>query len=290
MLAAIEVAEVWKPDRSAESEGVYGTTDESHRGVHYLLHETNDCYVGGRVTGVQLPEHYDSRALRLTPARLRREFGRLGWRKVIAFQTRNPMHRAHFELTMRAIRQFQANLLIHPAVGLTKPGDVDHYTRVRCYQALLPHYPLHSVKLALLPLSMRLAGPRSALWHALIRRNYGCTHLIVGRDHAGPGSNAQGEDFYGPYDAQELLLEFEEETEIQLVPFSLLTYVEERDAYLSTNEIAPGMRTMNLSGTELRRRLTEGREIPRWFTFPEVATELRRSYPPRYQQGFISRL
>ena len=286
MLAALRIEDIWKPDRNVEAAEVYQTTDPTHPGVQYLTRETNPCYVGGTVLGIQLPAHYDSGSHRFTPARLRREFGRLGWRKIIAFQTRNPMHRAHFELTMRAIREHQANLLIHPVVGLTKPGDVDHYTRVRCYEALLPHYPLNSVKLALLPLSMRLVGPRSAVWHALIRKNYGCTYLIVGRDHAGPGKDAKGNDFYGPYDAQELLQQLEPETEIGMVPFSQLTYVEERDAYLSTNEIEPEMRTLSISGTELRIRLSEGRDLPTWFTFPEVATELRRSYPPRYQQGF----
>ena len=286
LIAVLHVEEIWKPDRLVEAVEVYRSTDESHRGVQYLLRQTNDWYVGGRTTGIQLPEHDDSRSLRLSPARLRREFHRLGWRKIIAFQTRNPMHRAHFELTMRALRQYRANLLIHPVVGMTKPGDVDHYTRVRCYQALLPHFPPHSVRLALLPLSMRFAGPRSALWHAIIRRNYGCTHLIVGRDHASPGIDSKGEQFYDPYEAQELLLKHENEIGVEMVPFSQLTYVEERDAYLSTNEIQPGMRTRDISGTELRRRLSEGLELPRWFTFPEVAAELRRSYPPRYKQGF----
>jgi len=285
-LAALRVEEVWKPDRLAEAESVYKTSNEEHPGVSHILRTTNPWYVGGRLEGVQLPEHYDYRALRLTPVESRQEFARLGWRKVIAFQTRNPMHRAHYELTIRAIKEFEANLLIHPVVGMTKPGDVDHYTRVRCYQALLPHYPKHTAKLSLLPIAMRLGGPREALWHAIIRKNYGCTHLIVGRDHAGPGKDSSGKDFYGPYEAQELFKRHEEEIAVKMVPFSAMLYVPEKDAYFPAEEVGEGTSTLNISGTELRARLAEGREIPSWFTFPEVAAELRRTYPPRYKQGF----
>ncbi|MDH7499117.1 MAG: bifunctional sulfate adenylyltransferase/adenylylsulfate kinase [candidate division NC10 bacterium] len=286
MLAALQVEEVWQPDQVAEVQAVYGTANQEHPGVSAILKGTHPWYVSGRLEGVQLPEHYDYRPLRLTPAELRQEFARLGWQKVIAFQTRNPMHRAHFELTVRAIKEFEANLLIHPVVGMTKPGDVDHYTRVRCYQALLPHYPKHTAKLSLLPLAMRLAGPREALWHAIIRRNHGCTHLIVGRDHAGPGKDSNGKEFYGPYQAQELFKQYKEEIGVRMVPFSEMLYVPEKDAYFPAEELAPGTSTLNISGTELRSRLAEGREIPAWFTFPEVAAELRHTYPPRHKQGF----
>ncbi len=204
----------------------------------------------------------------------------------MAFQTRNPMHRAHQELTLRAAKEVEANLLIHPVVGMTKPGDVDHYTRVRCYQAILGRYPRHTVKLALLPLAMRMGGPREALWHAIIRKNHGCSHLIVGRDHAGPGSDSSGKPFYGPYDAQELVRKYEEELGVVMVPFKMMVYVEERDCYMPVDEVPEGVRTLNISGTELRERLAAGREIPSWFTFPEVARELRRSHPPRHRQGF----
>ncbi|HHQ47850.1 MAG TPA: bifunctional sulfate adenylyltransferase/adenylylsulfate kinase, partial [Acidobacteria bacterium] len=239
-----------------------------------------------RLEGIQLPPHYDYQPLRPTPAELRAQFARLGWRKIVAFQTRNPMHRAHQELTLRAAREVEANLLIHPVVGMTKPGDVDHYTRVRCYQAILPRYPKHTVKLALLPLAMRMGGPREALWHAIIRKNYGCTHLIVGRDHAGPGSDSSGTPFYGPYDAQELVRRHEEELGVAMVPFKMMVYVEEKDGYMPVDEVPEGVRTLSISGTELRQRLAEGREIPSWFTYPEVAEELRRSHPPRHRQGF----
>ena len=286
MLAVLNVEDVWQADKKAEAAGVYGTEDTFHKGVAHLLNDTPDWYVGGEVQGTQLPFHYDSKSLRLSPKGIRREFDRFGWRNVIAFQTRNPMHRAHFELTMRSIREHEANLLLHPAVGMTKPGDIDHYTRVRCYQALLLHYPQHTVYLSLLPLSMRMAGPREALWHAIIRKNYGCTHLIVGRDHAGPGADESGKPFYGPYDAQEILNEYQEEVGMKMVPFSMLTYVEDTDACMTEDETPEGARTLSISGTDLRERLAKGREIPGWFTFPEVARELRKTYPPRHRQGF----
>jgi sulfate adenylyltransferase len=286
MLAALHVEDVWEPEREKDAQAVFGTTDPHHPGVGHLLHRTNGVAVGGRIEGLQLPAHYDFRHLRHTPAELRAEFAREGWRRIVAFQTRNPMHRAHCELTLRAAKEAQANLLIHPTVGMTKPGDLDHYTRVRCYQAVLPRFPQHSAMLSLLPLAMRMAGPREALLHAIIRKNYGCTHFIVGRDHAGPGSDKQGRPFYGPYDAQELLREHEEELGVRMVPFRMVTYVEDMDAYLPEDEVPEGARSLNISGTDLRRRLQEGREIPSWFTFPEVADELRRTHPPRHKQGF----
>ncbi len=286
MLAALHVEEVWQPDLEDTAKKVFGTTDLLHPGVSYLLKKTHPFAVAGRLEGLQLPAHYDFRPLRHTPAELRAEFVREGWRRVVAFQTRNPMHRAHCELTLRAAKEARANLLIHPTVGMTKPGDLDHYTRVRCYQAVTGRFPQHTVKLSLLPLAMRMGGPREALLHALIRRNYGCTHFIVGRDHAGPGNDSKGKPFYGPYDAQELLQKHEDELGVKMVPFQMVSYVEELDTYLPQDEIPEGSRTLDLSGTELRRRLAEGREIPSWFTYPEVAEELRRTHPPRHQQGF----
>jgi sulfate adenylyltransferase len=285
MLAAMHVEEIWEIDRESSAQATFGTTSADHPGVAQL-HRGNGIAVSGRLEGLQLPIHYDFRALRQTPAELRAQFAREGWRRVVAFQTRNPMHRAHCELSLRAAKEVRANLLIHPTVGMTKPGDIDHYTRVRCYQAVLPHLPQQTTKLSLLPLAMRMAGPREAMLHALIRKNYGCTHFIVGRDHASPGNDKQGKPFYGPYDAQELLREHQQELEVEMVPFKMVSYVEELDTYMPQDEIPPGMRTLDISGTELRRRLQEGRELPAWFTFPEVAVELRRTHPPRHQQGF----
>ncbi|MEZ5333676.1 MAG: bifunctional sulfate adenylyltransferase/adenylylsulfate kinase [Thermoanaerobaculia bacterium] len=286
MVAALQVGDIWEPDREATAQAAFGTTDRTHPGVAHLLDRANGIAVGGRLLGLQLPSHYDFAPLRATPTDLRRRFERLGWRRIVAFQTRNPMHRAHFELTLRAARDLEANLLVHPVVGMTKPGDVDHYTRVRCYQALLDRYPHNTAMLALLPLAMRMGGPKEAVLHAIIRKNHGCSHFIVGRDHAGPGNGADGKPFYGPYDAQELLREHEEELGIEMVPFKMMVFVEERAGYFPVDEIPEGTRTLSLSGTELRERLATGAPIPEWFTFEEVAEELRRTHPPRQRQGF----
>jgi len=285
MLAVLHVDDVWQPDRKAEAQSVFSTTSTVHPGVDYLLNKSNPWYVGGKLEGLQMPSHYDFRALRFTPAELRAEFSRLGWRRVVAFQTRNPMHRAHQELTFRAAKQVEANLLLHPSVGMTKPGDVDYFTRVRCYQLLLSKYPPGTVKLSLLPLAMRMGGPREAIWHGIIRRNHGSTHFIVGRDHAGPGNDADGKPFYGPYEAQELFKKYEADIGVTMVPFNMMVYLEDQDKYIPDNEVRNGARVLNISGTQLRQRLNEGREIPGWFTYTEVAHELRRSYPPRHRQG-----
>jgi len=285
MLAVLNVGDVWQPDRSAEAKSVFGTTSKAHPGADYAINKSNPWYVGGELEGLQGPAHYDFRSLRLTPSELRAEFSRLGWRRVVAFQTRNPMHRAHQELTFRAAKQVEANLLIHPSVGMTKPGDVDYFTRVRCYQLLLSKYPQGTVKLAMLPLAMRMGGPREAIWHGLIRKNHGCTHFIVGRDHAGPGNDTDGKPFYGPYDAQELFQTHQADIGVTMVPFNMMVYLEDQDKYVPDNEVPKGSRVLNISGTELRQRLNEGRDIPAWFTYPEVVQELRRSYPPRHRQG-----
>jgi len=286
IIATLDVSDIWTPDKKAEAKGVYGTTDEAHPAVHYLNNIANPVYVGGKLRGVEAPIHYDFKHLRNTPAELREQFRKLGWRKVVAFQTRNPMHRAHQELTLRAAFDVEANLLIHPVVGMTKPGDVDHFTRVRCYEHLLGRYPEQTTMLSLLPLAMRMGGPRETLWHAIIRKNYGCTHLIVGRDHAGPGKDSKGNDFYGPYDAQELLKEHEEELDISMVPFRMMVYAENRAQYIPVDEAKDTDNVLNISGTELRRRLAEGLDIPDWFSFPDVVEELRRTHPPRHKQGF----
>jgi sulfate adenylyltransferase len=254
--------------------------------VKYLHHTAGPVYLGGPITGIRPPVHYDFKGRRDTPNELRALFRKLGWRRIVAFQTRNPLHRAHQELTFRAAREAQANLLIHPVVGMTKPGDIDHFTRVRCYEAVLDQYPSATTTLSLLNLAMRMAGPREAVWHGLIRRNHGCTHLIVGRDHAGPGKNSSGEDFYPPYAAQELFAQHASEIGIEMVDFKQMVYVQNRAQYEPRDEVEPGATVLDISGTELRRRLAEGLEIPDWFSFPAVVAELRRSRPPRANQGF----
>ncbi|HEX7046411.1 MAG TPA: bifunctional sulfate adenylyltransferase/adenylylsulfate kinase [Gammaproteobacteria bacterium] len=286
LIATLEVSDIWRPDLRAEAVAVFGSDDEKHPAVNLLLNRSNPVYIGGKLRGVEAPTHYDFRHLRRTPGELRAEFRKRGWQRIVAFQTRNPMHRAHQELTFRAAKQEDANLVIQPVVGMTKPGDIDHYTRVRCYEHLVKHYPAESTMLSLLPLAMRMGGPREALWHAIIRKNFGFTHFIVGRDHAGPGKNSQGEDFYGPYDAQELVKKHEDELGIKLVPFQMMVYVEERGEYAPIDETKKGETVLNISGTEFRRRLQEGLDIPEWFSFPDVVAELRKTHPPRDKQGF----
>ncbi|MBK5922473.1 adenylyltransferase [Rhodovulum sulfidophilum] len=286
ILATMTVTSRWEPDKHREAEKVFGADDLAHPAVYYLHHSAGRIYLGGPVTGIQQPVHYDFRARRDTPNELRAYFRKLGWRRIVAFQTRNPLHRAHQELTFRAAREAQANLLIHPVVGMTKPGDVDHFTRVRCYEAVLDKYPQATTTMSLLNLAMRMAGPREAVWHGLIRKNHGCTHFIVGRDHAGPGKNSAGEDFYGPYDAQELFRKHQDEIGIEMVDFRHMVYVQERAQYEPADEIEDGVTVLNISGTELRRRLAEGLEIPEWFSFPEVVSELRKTRPARSKQGF----
>jgi sulfate adenylyltransferase len=283
--AAVE--DIYRFDKALEAERVMGADDPAHPAVAYARKNVKEFYVGGKVQAVQPPQHFDYVDIRFTPAELRAHFKKVSWRKVVAFQTRNPMHRAHRELTVRAARQHQANVLIHPVVGLTKPGDVDHYTRVRAYQALMPKYPNGMATLALLPLAMRMAGPREAVWHAIIRKNFGATHFIVGRDHAGPGKNSQGKDFYGPYDAQELVTKYKDELHIEMVPFQMMTYLPGSDEYQPVDEVPKGTPTADISGTELRKRLRTGAAIPDWFSYEAVVKVLRESYPPRLKQGFV---
>jgi sulfate adenylyltransferase len=286
ILAILSVTDKWTPDKHREAKHVYGADDLAHPAVNYLHHKAGPVYLGGPVTGIQPPVHYDFKARRDTPNELRAYFRKLGWRRVVAFQTRNPLHRAHQELTFRAAKEAQANLLIHPVVGMTKPGDIDHFTRVRCYEAVLDHYPAATTTMSLLNLAMRMAGPREAVWHGIIRRNHGCTHMIVGRDHAGPGKNSQGKDFYGPYDAQELFKAHAAEIGIEMVDFKQMVYVQEKAQYYPVDEVPEGSTVLDISGTELRRRLQEGLEIPEWFSFPAVVDELRRTKPARHKQGF----
>ncbi len=285
VLAVLTISDIWQPDLEKEAEVVFGTRDLKHPGVNYLLKQSRPYYIGGKLQGIKKPKHYDYQLLRRSPREVRDRFTKMGWDKVVAFQTRNPMHRAHVELTLKAVNEIGANVLIHPVVGLTKPGDVNHYTRVRCYEQVMDKYPKGTALLSLLPLAMRMGGPREALWHAIIRKNYGCTHLIVGRDHAGPGLDSSGKPFYGPYDAQDILKEHQAELGITMVPFKMMVYVEDRAEYRAIDEVPEGSRTLSISGTELRRRLDKGLDIPDWFSYPEIVTELRKSRPPKSQRG-----
>jgi sulfate adenylyltransferase len=286
ILATMTVTDKWVPNKAHEAEQVFGADDLAHPAVNYLHHKAGKVYLGGPVTGIQQPVHYDFKARRDTPNELRAYFRKMGWTRIVAFQTRNPLHRAHQELTFRAAREAQANLLIHPVVGMTKPGDVDHFTRVRCYEAVLDKYPSSTTHLSLLNLAMRMGGPREALWHAIIRKNHGLTHFIVGRDHAGPGKNSAGKDFYDPYAAQVMVAQYQDEIGIKMVDFKQMVYVREKAQYYPIDEVPEGTTVLDISGTELRRRLREGIEIPDWFSFPEVVTQLRRTSPERSKQGF----
>ncbi len=287
LVAALEVAETWRPEPTEEAKALYGTGDETHPGVFHLLHRTHPIYVSGRVSGIEPVPHYDYRALRESPAGLRERFRERGWERVVAFHTRSPMHRVHVELTLQAARACEANLLLHPVVGEARPGDFDRFTRVRCYQRVLTHFPERATTLSLLNLAMRMAGPREALWHAIISKNHGCSHFIVGPDHAGPGTDSEGQRFYGSYDAQALMAEHEEELDIAMVPSQEVVYVENRGRHLPADRLSEGDRVLRLSDAELRHRLARGLDMPDWYTFPEVAAELRRACPPRHRQGFV---
>lgn len=286
MLAALHVGEVWPVDRFAEAQAVYGTTNCNHPGVAYLLKESHPWCIGGKLEGIHLPSHYDFRPLRLKPTELRAEFARLGWRRIVAFEPRDPMHRAHHELTLRAAKKHEANLLIHPSVGMTRPDDVEHYVRIRCYEALLSKYPKDTVRLSLLPSATRMGGPRETVWRAIIHKNFGCSHFVVGLDHASPGSDEGGKPFYAAHGAQELLATHQTEIGITMVPYQNMVYLEDKDVFVPDDQVPNGSRVLDISRPELHARLSGGREIPAWFTFPEVARELRRSYPPRRSQGF----
>jgi len=287
LLAVMRVEEIYSWDKEREARAAYGTNDLRHP----LVAEMNswgELCVSGPVRVLQLPPHYDFKPLRVTPGEVRERLAAKGRTNVVAFQTRNPLHRAHEELTARAAAAIDGTLLLHPVVGMTRPGDIDHYTRVRSYKVLADrYYDANRMMLALLPLAMRMAGPREALWHALIRRNFGANHLIVGRDHASPGKDSHGRPFYGPYDAQEMVERHAVELGVAPLPFSELLYLPEEDRYEESARVPAGKRTIGLSGTEVRENyLRRGRQLPEWFTRPEVASILSTAHPPRHQQGF----
>lgn len=286
LLGVMRVEEAYEWDRDAMAAGVFGTRDEAHPLVAEMR-GWGRHNISGELRALGLPKYPDFAELRLTPARTRAALEGRGAANVVAFQTRNPLHRAHEELTKRAMERLDATLLLHPVVGLTRPGDVDHYTRVRTYKALVEnHYDGDRALLALLPLAMRLAGPREALWHALIRRNFGANHLIIGRDHASPGVDSRGKPFYDPFEAQEVALGAAGETGVGAATFSEMVYVPSEKRYMETTELAAGTTTLSISGTQARRDyLNAGRRLPEWFTRAEVADILGEAYPPRFRQG-----
>ncbi len=286
LLAVMTVEDIYEWDRSDLCQKVFGSEDSRHPLVAEM-HKWGKLNISGNLQVIELPKHFDYQNLRMTPAQARERLGEIGGKNVVAFQTRNPLHRVHEELTKRASEEVDGVLLLHPVVGLTKPGDVDHFTRVRAYKALAErYYEPGRILLSLLPLAMRLAGPREALWHAVIRRNYGANHLIVGRDHAGPGKDSTGKPFYGPYDAQELVAEHEEELGVKMMPFRELVYLPEKEVYEEVSKIEPDANTASISGTEVREEyLNKGKPLPEWFSRPEVAEILSDAYPARHRQG-----
>jgi sulfate adenylyltransferase len=286
MLAVMHVEDIWPIEKEREAEEVYGTKDPSHPGVHYLFQKTGTHYLGGMIEGIHMPLHPDFKEHRLSPGEIRTVCSKLGWRRIVGFHSQSPLHRAQFEMTLSAMRQAKANLLLQPIVGSTKPGDIHYYTRVRCYQAIRSHYPPNMMMLSLLPLGMRMAGPREALWHALICKNYGGTHYIVGRDHAGPGLDEEGKSYYAPYEAQELLKQLWKEIGIEILPFEEMVFVLERGRFAQISELSDGEKTKTISGTKLTEYLKNGTPIPEWFTFPEIIRELRKAFPPKHKQGF----
>jgi sulfate adenylyltransferase len=288
-LALLHVESVWKPDKRREAELVYGTTSPLHPGVR-ALYETGDYYVGGTLQGIQHPTHHDYEDLRHEPEELRHLFGKMGWRRIVAFHTVKPIHRLQREITLRAAKAAQAHILLHPAVGITKPGDFSYHSRARCYRAVGKYYPHGLVMLSLLPLAMRMAGPREALWHAIIRQNFGCSHFVVGYEHASPRpSNGQGsaETFYAPYAAQELLASFQDELRIQMVPIKEICYAPRVQRFVVRERLGRigDEHCIGLSTQQLAEHFAHGKEIPGWFSFPEVIEELRKLYPPRNQRG-----
>ncbi len=286
LLAMMHVTDIWQADKNKEAETIFATTDVSHSGVDTLINKTNKIYLGGPLFGIQLPKHYDYLDDRLTPHQLKQRFQAMQWQAVMGFQTRNLMHRAHQALTLQTAEDYQANLLLQPVVGMTKPGDIDYFTRVKCYKALINCYPQpQNVILHLLPLAMRMAGPREALWHAIIRKNYGCTHFIINRNHAGPGKNKQGKDFYTPYEAQTLVKQHESELGITMALCQEMVYVKNTQKYMPIDQVHKNQEVLKISSTEFRRLLQADLDIPHWFSHAKVIEQLRQMYPPKIKQG-----
>jgi sulfate adenylyltransferase len=285
-IAIMQIEEIFHFDPQREARLVLGTTDPRHPLISEMV-RWGKVYASGALQVIDLPHYNDFVDLRHTPSEVRQQLGKMGYEKVVAFQTRNPLHRIHEELTKRAAEEVGGSLLIHPVVGMTKPGDVDHYTRVRVYKALVDnYYDQNRTMLSLLPLAMRMAGPREALWHAIIRRNYGATHFIIGRDHAGPGKDSQGRPFYGPYEAQAMMAQYAEEIGVSPVEFKALVYLADEERYEEQNKVPEDARIFSISGTQVREDyLAKGKSLPEWFTRPETAEILQQMYPPRHKQG-----
>jgi sulfate adenylyltransferase len=288
MPAVLTVEDIWQPDKDREAQKVYGTASKQHPGVRYLKESVHPVYVSGSIEGIQLPVHYDFESLWDTPEELRALFKKMGWRKVVAFQTSKPMHRLQRDITLQVAKDIQGHILLHPTVGMTKPGDLQYYARVHCYQAIRRHFPHNLAVLSLLPLAMRMAGPREALWHAIVSQNYGCSHLIVGPKHAyPPPGNGDGGQFYEPDQSKELIGEYADDLAIKMVPVEGMCYSPSKDTFMPLSQIqAQNLDCAEYTDAQLKKDLQRGEEIPEWFSYPEVVRNLRKAYPPRSQQGF----
>ena len=288
MPAVLTVTEKWQPDKHREAEAVYGTCSEAHPGVDYLLNQVHDTYISGTLEGIQLPEHYDFETLWDSPAELRALFKKMGWRRVVAFQTSKPMHRLQREICLQAAKDIQGHILLHPTVGMTKPGDLHYYARVHCYQAVRRHFPNNLAMLSLLPLAMRMAGPRESLWHALVSRNYGCTHMIIGPKHAYPPSqDDEDTEFYPPNAGQEYLEQFNQELGIKILPIEATHWVPAEKRFMPVSTIRKqGLGHLEYTDAKMKHDLAMSRPVPEWFSYPEVEQQLRKAYPPRSKLGF----
>jgi len=286
LLAIMEIEDIWPVEIEKEALHVFGTSDQVHPGVQQLYKKSGNFYIGGSLEVLSLPLHFDFKQLRLTPQEVKDIYKRMGWKRVVGFQTAQPVHRPQYELTIKAMQQAKANLLLLPIAGMTKPGDFDHYTRVRCYREVTRHYPPDSFILNLLPYTMHMAGPREALLQTIISKNYGCTHFIVGHNHAGPGLDKNGKSFYESNDAQKLAEEYSEEIDIKIISFDEMVYLPFEDEYSFVDQVPEDTKTISLSGSDIRERILSGRQIPKWATFPEVVEELRKAYPAPHKQGF----
>ncbi|MCD6184974.1 MAG: bifunctional sulfate adenylyltransferase/adenylylsulfate kinase [Deltaproteobacteria bacterium] len=286
LLAVLHIEDIWPVDREKEALQSFGTLDDNHPGVTYILNKAGKFYIGGKLEVLSLPIHPDFKQIRLSPYEVRGIYKKLGWQRVVGFHTRQPIHKPQFEMTISAMRAAKANLLFLPAAGITKTGDFDHYTRVRCYRAIAQHYPPDSFILSLLPLAMRMAGPKEAVLHAIISKNYGCTHFIVGTGHASPGSNSKGESFYEDDAARKLVMDCSDEIGIDIVPFEEMVYLPFEDEYRSADKVPDGTQTISLTSSNIRERIRKGKKIPEWASFPEVIQELQKAYPSPIKQGF----
>lgn len=288
LLAILKIDDIWEADKNKEALAVYGTDNpQKHPGVHYLYNNIHNWYLGGTVEGLHLPLHFDFTELRLPPSETYRRFAQKGWRHVIGFHSEKPLHCAHKEMVLRAAREAGASIFLQPVVGVPRPGEIDHFTSVRCYQAFVHKFPKNIIDLGLLPLASRKAGPKEALWQAIIRKNYGCSHFVVADDQADPWANEGCEErFYPRGQAQEMVRQFEAEIGITMVPLQRMVYVEDRAQYLPAESVTEDMSVKHISSAELTRRLEFGLEIPEWFSFPEVVAELQKARPPRHRQGF----